>query len=332
MKLLVENIRGIKRLEADVGRLTLVVGRNNTGKTSILFSLLLLHEIAGKQSRYFVFDEESTDYIIRRGTERGKVVYGNQSLVLSQKRDRALEMLEELSKIFKGQESERKKLFDIINEGKFVVYELEEGMKKSEGLILPFYRGGFFGAIFDLLEVIEYKNYFYPCYCDEREELLEITDRAELVLQLEEFIKKKNVLRGFERFVGLNIKIGPHLIPLSSMGDGFKKLLRLMAFFSDKRDIYLLDEPTTFFHPGYVKLFVNVLASEVKEGKKIFISTHSPDLTLEILERAEWDKELRDELTFIRTYGDPTASEGTVITAEEAIEMKNVLLGDLRGV
>ena len=76
-------------------------------------------------------------------------------------------------------------------------------------------------------------------------------------------------------------------LPLSSMGDGFKALLKLV-FMAPliKNGIAIFEDPETSMHPGYL----NILAKEIllsSEYSQIFISTHSLELIEYLLEKAE---------------------------------------------
>jgi Predicted ATPase len=120
-------------------------------------------------------------------------------------------------------------------------------------------------------------------------------------------------------------------LPLSSMGDGFKTLLRLSFMVSlVKNGIVLLEEPESSMHPGYM----DVLAGEIisnSEYTQIFMSTHSLELTEYLLEKAEkCDKIESIKILRLRRLSDGYI-EGETCSGKEAIEEMEMIKTDLRG-
>ncbi len=120
-------------------------------------------------------------------------------------------------------------------------------------------------------------------------------------------------------------------MPLSSMGDGFKTLLKL-SFMAPliKNGIVLFEEPETSMHPGYL----NILAREIissSEHSQIFISTHSLELVEHLLEKAEKS----DKIESIKIIRLRRLSEGyierEICSGKDAAEEMEMIKTDLRG-
>ena len=59
----------------------------------------------------------------------------------------------------------------------------------------------------------------------------------------------------------------------------------------------LLDEPTAFMHPGYIREFISFLIDySVKNNKQVFISTHDIDLIESVLIFENY----KDDIQFIQ--------------------------------
>jgi predicted ATPase len=122
-------------------------------------------------------------------------------------------------------------------------------------------------------------------------------------------------------------------LPISSMGDGFKSLLRL-SFMNGLLDngVIILEEPEVSLHPGFLFVLCEAILINLKE-LQFFISTHSIDFIRIILQIAEWNN-LLDEIQIIRMH---PQSDGQEIDIEviEGIEAKDEIeeIGrDLRGI
>jgi len=120
-------------------------------------------------------------------------------------------------------------------------------------------------------------------------------------------------------------------LPLPSMGDGFKTLLKL-SFMAPlvKNGIILFEEPEASMHPGYL----NVLAREIissSEYSQIFISTHSLELIEYLLEKAEKS----DKIESIKILRLRRLSDGYIerefCSGKEAAEEMEIIKTDLRG-
>jgi AAA15 family ATPase/GTPase len=120
-------------------------------------------------------------------------------------------------------------------------------------------------------------------------------------------------------------------LPLSSMGDGFKTLLRL-SFMAPliKNGIVLFEEPETSMHPGYLNILARGIISS-SEYSQIFISTHSSELIEYLLEKAEKSDEIESiKILRLRRLSDGYI-EGEIYSGKEAAEEIEMIKTDLRG-
>lgn len=77
-------------------------------------------------------------------------------------------------------------------------------------------------------------------------------------------------------------------IPLSSRGDGFRRIT-MMSYFemlaeekkADKDVIFGFEEPETFLHPGTQRLLYQKLHALMENGYQVAITTHSPNIVAE---------------------------------------------------
>ncbi len=120
-------------------------------------------------------------------------------------------------------------------------------------------------------------------------------------------------------------------LPLASMGDGFKTLLK-RSFMAPliKNGIVLFEEPETSMHPGYL----NILAKEIisiSEYSQIFISTHSLELIEYLLDKAKKS----DKIESIKIIRLRRLSEGyierEICSGKDAAEEMEMIKTDLRG-
>lgn len=68
-------------------------------------------------------------------------------------------------------------------------------------------------------------------------------------------------------------------ISLNSMGDGFKKMFKLLLYMEQMDNLYMIDEPENGFHYSVQNQFWQLLATAgLEHGKQSFIATHSYEL------------------------------------------------------
>lgn len=68
-------------------------------------------------------------------------------------------------------------------------------------------------------------------------------------------------------------------VAIYHMGDGFKRLLYLACVFAEAEgQLVLLEEPEAFQHPRYVAELAQLIWGAVEQGTQVMLSTHSEDL------------------------------------------------------
>ena len=120
-------------------------------------------------------------------------------------------------------------------------------------------------------------------------------------------------------------------LPLSSMGDGFKALLKL-SFMAPliKDGIVLFEEPEASMHPGYLDILAREIVSS-SEYSQIFIATHSLELIEYLLEKAEKSGKIESvKMLRLRRLSDGHI-EREICSGKEAAEEMETIKTDLRG-
>ena len=104
-----------------------------------------------------------------------------------------------------------------------------------------------------------------------------------LALQVENIIKKDNIIPNLKRFdfysIVLDTEEGDQEIPVESMGDGFKSLVHiLIKLYDNEGDIIVIEEPENYMHPGYIRELIHYIISIANNSHvQLFITTHSQD-------------------------------------------------------
>lgn len=122
-------------------------------------------------------------------------------------------------------------------------------------------------------------------------------------------------------------------IPLASMGDGFKSMLRIFYLsVLAKNGVITLEEPELSLHPGYIEMLAEAIIFCSKETQ-FFISTHSNDLIQSLLEVANQNNCL-DSIQIIKMHPrlDSHTIEAEEIPGAEALDDIETIKIDLRGV
>ena len=104
-----------------------------------------------------------------------------------------------------------------------------------------------------------------------------------LALQVENIIKKDNIIPNLKRFdfysIVLDTEEGDQEIPVESMGDGFKSLVHIIIkLYDNEGDIIVIEEPENYMHPGYIRELIHYIISIANNSHvQLFITTHSQD-------------------------------------------------------
>ncbi len=303
----IEGYRGIERLSLNLDQqINIFVGRNNTGKSSILEAIMLAatapnlyHDVLnndllqtirdrlGSKSIKYLINVNELSAEIKMRHERGSI----DVIIVSSSKIKELEkeilqrtnigkMIQKYPEIKMSQKKEAIYFFTFIDEAPYQYYcgIDEEGEIFRKGKSFP-------------------SELIFMGY-EAEPSLIELYD----TLTRRGLIKKviKNVREDIQYFEDLRLAATHELLvflnwleeplPIELMGDGFKEMLRIAMLASvaeDKKVSILLEEPERHLHPGFMELVTDYIARVARERKaQFFISTHSSELLESLIDKA----------------------------------------------
>jgi len=139
------------------------------------------------------------------------------------------------------------------------------------------------------------------------------------------------VLRAYDEWV-LHLTFKDRAVPYYVVGDGIRyTLMYLMAVFTPKEAVLLMEEPELHTHPSLMKIVTNsILHSHHERGNQVFLSTHSLELIKMLIEQAE-RLGLKDQnLKIYRIVLENGVLHSEVYTLSEASDAIRKLEWDLR--
>lgn len=282
----VENFKGFEKLTLDdLGHINIFVGKNNTGKTSLLQAVALnciaesLQTAKEKDLTTEVLSVDASNLLglhLKLNFNKGNY---EQPICFKTKDQNSKNVQNDLTfKILKTTLDEEAQpslsLNYAVNDQHLLI-----GSKINIDNINAYYISGrsvldfevvcFFGALtnYKMLAPILF------------EKVIEF--RESIIKILQEHIEPNlsHIEYGRQNILLVKVKDKP-LMPLDSMGDGFAKLLGLMTvFFSTGYPTICIDEPENGFHYSVQSQFWQLLATAgLEHGKQSFIATHSYEL------------------------------------------------------
>jgi len=300
-KIKIENLRGIKQLEIDdLRQFNLIVGENNSGKTTILEGLWLL--VGGSNPdiplRANVFRDLSiiSQYSLKPLFNKLDV---NSNIKLSGEFENPKHYRQLIIKPNMESIALREK------ETKEAIVETEYSTSGIEpimnGLVLDFYSGdedkklkkiksSFImapeGIKFDRPE--GYKEYLHAVYLNPKNmsgkdlvNRFDINQKAKKIDKIIEILVKmepsvKDLSLGVEGIIYADIGL-PDLIPVNALGAGFLKFLSiLLAVIEKPNSILIIDEIENGLYPTSQNILWDSILSLAKESDvQIFATTHS---------------------------------------------------------
>jgi len=128
-----------------------------------------------------------------------------------------------------------------------------------------------------------------------------------------EELRDITVLRSYDKWV-LHLTFRDKAVPYYVVGDGVRyALMYLMAVFTPREAVLLLEEPELHTHPSLMRVVVNSILNSYRErGNQVFLSTHSLELIEMMLKQAE-KLELKDQ--DLKIYG--VTLENGVLNSKE---------------
>ncbi len=398
--IMIKDFRAIGELQLELNRVNILVGRNNTGKTSILEAIALLltsynryRDVLGNNILDQVIERGGYRYIKKidakkalvQGTTRDNLelalhIYTSRNDLEGEEdpslRDKAYEILDRIASDIvydkiRGIESKINRLkskIDLLEttiERAKLMKELEEYQRKLEDyrrnidivkrdildrivenivfLALNIVNGEEVSAFLDCkyykryIVFKEYKLYGVASVLIHRGgSVKSLLDKLGVEQEIKVIESLKNIIPYFYDYRDGKVVFrynGYHeIVPLESIGSGFKALLELMVPIVLGVKVDIIEEPEIHMHPGFLEVWCNTLLGTVVEHDiQYLMSTHSLEF-LDYLLRSAREKDRLGYISIVRLY---RLSNGEidyeVLSGEEAFEELDVLKGDLRG-
>jgi len=339
-KIKIEKFRGIKKGEiGGFKNVNIFVGKNNTGKSTILEALYLISNLGGED----ILGRRPLEYIIKRREKYAPGFSGVEYLFYKGKVDGFYLENERHKLVIKESIADPEEVrfiiehyiphFDSVNV-KVLVTEIDGK---------PVYR--------DYIDVN--LNYFRYVADDQKSEI----ETASIFIdsfEIRKYGNSESIYEGLLKFGGkkgkervintlkktfgkiedmeiinnsLTILYETHSVPIYVMGDGFRVALPIVCLSSIVNGgIILLEEPENHQHPGSMDLIIENII-EASKTNKIFISTHNIEFLRKIVNRVH--EENRD-LKIYRTYLEEGELAYISYSCEESLEQIEKIRADLR--
>jgi len=351
----VENFRGIGEMKLDTKPINVFVGRNNTGKSSVLEAATLaatsptgyadalnndlLPPILGKETSlsYWVkmgYKEARIKLEAKNATTRELFINYCEKDLPELGRDQARNLIvqhvyRELTSHYDTREKAdmmKRRLDKLMSLPKLCLMDIS-----SENMVIVVQE-------LEQLSIIARdrpapSNVFYvgtvykPSLTMLYNKLVQSGLIQNTLMTLREQISYLTDLRtiGDKLFVFLDGLDKP--LPVSLTGDGFQVLLRsAFAAALAKDGLLVLEEPEANLHPGFIELVTSHLAEYTKKYQmQVFLSTHNLEFLESLLEKAE------DITQVVRMYLVGGEIDYEVLSGEEASTEVKELEMDLRG-
>ena len=313
----INNFRGIDHLKIDdFSRVNVLVGQNNSGKTSVLECLLLMMGMSNPDLPQALNKLRSRNNYV--GVADVRYMFNN--LVISQLPEMTAELFDETKRHLKL--------------GLSYVFNENESMTQQNGPLPVTDTVGLINTLeilFDITEGKETRNYrtsltfnqtgaitgreLAKGYVEKQFASLISADllAGNLVNDLSELFKRKQKdlvvarLANFDKsiytidilnndvyigFEGLN-----ELLPLGMSGDGLRRFLNIVGSSANPmNNILLVDEIDNGLHySAYKKLWEAIFAMATTTNKQVFVTTHSKETLCHLDKMLEENPDYRDE-------------------------------------
>ncbi len=367
-----ENFRCIEKLKLPLKKINVFVGRNNTGKSSILYAIavgtgnldilpdnVLDTLIMERKSEAVikVEDEINTKVKIKNSPEDARKIITD---IITQ----ILPFIYEKYKLKVDQEKLIPKIIEKVEKLPILEFTVKTGNK--EKTIKTFLRPGYVAskiedAIYHVKSFEESEVYlkYAPIYPYVKKIIPPIDYKiknAVLYKEIENYIELKGedkldfelalqelLYRGYRVDIEGNViilskkangEIIKRKIFIDREGDGFKALLNILNLFvKSKRGILLLEEPENHMHPGYINLLVKYLIEYYKKfDVQIFITTHSIDLIEALIAYLDKKKNIQKDFQIVHMSKRENTMEAEVMDYSKAKNTHKELQWDLRGI
>ena len=364
-KLVIDGYRGIDHFEYEPNMINILVGRNNTGKSSILEATAITYtaptgfldklgnnilekiiERKGWENLEFFInlnkkDKELKMTAIKDGIEASVSAYYRKGIYEEIPKD-AIDLI---SRYYSNFYREQKIFLRLTGRSlKSIDKTIEDRIKEkiSEALKVPLLFG----------QVTPGNNY-YIALPNERKVLTTVLDPIDLIfISIEKFNIKNlydmllptvrihqtldyirnhipyfNDLRSDGQKIWIYFENLPKPLPLSMIGDGMRETIRLLFVASlIPGGVLLLEEPENNLHPGLYDVVAERLVDIVRNDEtQVFLSTHNLEFADKLL---RYGGEL---VNVVRLYRVKDEFAYEVLRHDEALEELDELHIDLRG-
>jgi len=287
-----------------LGKVTVIIGKNNSGKSNILSSINLL-KIRPKRNNILISNHDIYDYGAQNNSPNPKITY---SYALTN------EEIESCNRTFDKFVNDQKKLKDIkrhISQRIYIILskipeqnalktelKIPELVEECKRLDIPFPKNDINGILDELLvqttNTISNKVAFIDGWRSltskniENLKIMKAPSANDFVL-----IKRFNKIQAFFRNLTLltkadlipaakeqmlNIANRDRYLPITSFGDGVVHALLMGIELMQRRDhIFLIEEPETHMHPEMIRYLMDEIKQDENNNQYI-ITTHSPVL------------------------------------------------------
>lgn len=339
----IKNFRAISSMKIPLNRITVFVGRNNTGKTSVLESIGLLltsftdfKDVSGNNLLELIWNHRGDlKYLVNLNSVDASI-----SGVLTDNTIIQTYIVRHVSKIGESLiqddikktilEHMKKTSFSTIERDGTVIVTIANGNLESLGIIRYSYsielavKGNLrldpvYVRVFKtrpLVEIIDNLSL---------EKFEYLIDRLSYMIPyFYDYRNRHFVFKYGERF---------EIVPWQAVGDGLRAILEHLVPVAIGAKFILVEEPELHMHPGYMLKYVQELLNTVKQFcVQYMMTTHSLEFLKYLLEEA-MDKNMLDVINIVRLY---RLNSGEVdyeaLSGSEAYEEVEELHGDLRGI
>jgi predicted ATP-dependent endonuclease of OLD family len=339
-KLVIDGYRGIDHFEYEPNMINILVGRNNTGKSSILEAAAITYTApTGFQDRLGnnIFEK----IIERKGWEN------LEYFINLKKKDKELKLTAvkneteiSVSATYKERnkgEVTKPAVIDLINE-----YYDERVSKAIRGPMLFGHitpSNNYFVAIPDdkklLMRVSITSDLIF--YCHQLEEKLDIKKLHDILVptariyQSLSYLRRHmpyfNDLRSDGQKIWIYFENLQQPLPLSMIGDGMRETIRLLFIASlIQGGVLLIEEPENNLHPGLYEVVAERIVEVARQDStQVFLSTHNLEFAEKLLRSGE------ELVNVVRLYQVKDELAYEVLSHGEALEELDELRIDLRG-
>jgi len=338
----VEGYRGLRQASlTDFAEINVFVGRNGSGKSSLLealYTALKPHEGLGyvvKRRGWFGLASAEALFHGRGKEARVKASFGDGTWEEVTIR-RGMPIVDHLDTLkAKGLDISKLYALDLSLKGRVagdVIFYVD-----SSGRHSPILLGEDIRAVHNAVFIDWNSAYAYgtpeEAYATMMEEGGEEAKEAVVkTLQAEyEELRDITVLRAHGKWV-LHLVFRERAIPYYAAGDGIRHaLMYLMAVFTSKEAVLLMEEPELHTHPRLMEVVASSIIHTHRERRnQVFLSTHSLELIEMLIEQAEKLGLKDQDLKIYRLALKNGVLYSKVYTLSEALDAVKKLEWDLR--